>query len=301
MGRSGNAPIPTNKKQSRPEMTSPDAETATSSAQNGASPTDARHRPLVVMDQVTKVFSSGTVALSDMSLTVNGGEFVSLLGPSGCGKSTALRIIAGLGDVSTGMIDWPSSRINSKGLPEGDISFVFQEPTLMPWQTVFGNVHLPLKLKGISKAAARDEIMATLATVGLEDFAEAYPRELSGGMKMRVSIARALVTRPKLLLMDEPFAALDEITRQKLNDDVLRLWKETGITVVFVTHSVFESAYLSSRIVVMKSRPGRVHADFALHTSLERDAHYRTSEEYRQACETVSETLLEAMDGEDAH
>ncbi len=282
-------------------MTSPDAETATSSAQNGASPTDARRRPLVVMDQVTKVFSSGTVALSDMSLTVNGGEFVSLLGPSGCGKSTALRIIAGLGDVSTGMIDWPSSRINSKGLPEGDISFVFQEPTLMPWQTVFGNVHLPLKLKGISKAAARDEIMATLATVGLEDFAEAYPRELSGGMKMRVSIARALVTRPKLLLMDEPFAALDEITRQKLNDDVLRLWKETGITVVFVTHSVFESAYLSSRIVVMKSRPGRVHADFALHTSLERDAHYRTSEEYRQACETVSETLLEAMDGEDAH
>ena len=282
-------------------MTSPDAETATSSAQNGASPTDARRRPLVVMNQVTKVFSSGTVALSDMSLTVNGGEFVSLLGPSGCGKSTALRIIAGLGDVSTGMIDWPSSRINSKGLPEGDISFVFQEPTLMPWQTVFGNVHLPLKLKGISKAAARHEIMSTLATVGLEDFAEAYPRELSGGMKMRVSIARALVTRPKLLLMDEPFAALDEITRQKLNDDVLRLWKETGITVVFVTHSVFESAYLSSRIVVMKSRPGRVHADFALHTSLERDAHYRTSEEYRQACETVSETLLEAMDGEDAH
>lgn len=282
-------------------MTSQDAETATFSAQNGASPTDARRRPLVVMDQVTKVFSSGTVALSDMSLTVNGGEFVSLLGPSGCGKSTALRIIAGLGDASTGMIDWPSSRINSKGLPEGDISFVFQEPTLMPWQTVFGNVHLPLKLKGVSKAAARDEIMATLATVGLEDFAEAYPRELSGGMKMRVSIARALVTRPKLLLMDEPFAALDEITRQKLNDDVLRLWKETGITVVFVTHSVFESAYLSSRIVVMKSRPGRVHADFALHTSLERDAHYRTSEEYRQACETVSETLLEAMDGEDAH
>ncbi len=282
-------------------MTSPDAETATPSAQNGASPTDARRRPLVVMDQVTKVFSSGTVALSDMSLTVNGGEFVSLLGPSGCGKSTALRIIAGLGDVSSGTIDWPSSRINSRGLPEGDISFVFQEPTLMPWQTVLGNVYLPLKLKGVSKAAARDEIMATLATVGLEDFADAYPRELSGGMKMRVSIARALVTKPKLLLMDEPFAALDEITRQKLNDDVLRLWKETGITVIFVTHSVFESAYLSSRIVVMKSRPGRVHADFALRTSLERDAHYRTSEEYRQACETVSETLLEAMDGEDAH
>lgn len=264
-------------------------------------PNDFHKRPLVVMQSVSKMFSSGTVALSDMSLTVNSGEFVSLLGPSGCGKSTALRIISGLGDVSAGSIDWPSSRINSRGLPEGDISFVFQEPTLMPWQTVFGNVHLPLKLRGISKSAARADIMATLATVGLADFAEAYPRELSGGMKMRVSIARALVTKPKLLLMDEPFAALDEITRQKLNDDVLRLWKETGITVIFVTHSVFESAYLSNRIVVMKARPGRVHADFPLHTSLSRDARYRTSEEYRQACETVSTMLLEAIGGEEHH
>ncbi|MCJ9671267.1 MULTISPECIES: ABC transporter ATP-binding protein [unclassified Neorhizobium] len=262
-------------------------------------PGETRRRPLVVMHSVSKMFSSGTLALSDMSLTVEGGEFVSLLGPSGCGKSTALRIIAGLGDVSTGTIDWPSSRINSKGLPEGDISFVFQEPTLMPWQTVFGNVYLPLKLRGVSKSAARDEIMKTLATVGLQDFADAYPRELSGGMKMRVSIARALVTKPKLLLMDEPFAALDEITRQKLNDDVLRLWRETGITVIFVTHSVFESAYLSNRIVVMKARPGRVHADFPLVTSLERDARYRTSEEYRQACEKVSTMLIEAIGGEE--
>ncbi|MCQ1835838.1 ABC transporter ATP-binding protein [Neorhizobium galegae] len=262
-------------------------------------PGETRRRPLVVMRSVSKTFSSGTLALSDMSLTVEGGEFVSLLGPSGCGKSTALRIIAGLGDVSTGTIDWPSSRINSKGLPEGDISFVFQEPTLMPWQTVFGNVYLPLKLRGVSKSAARDEIMKTLATVGLQDFADAYPRELSGGMKMRVSIARALVTKPKLLLMDEPFAALDEITRQKLNDDVLRLWRETGITVIFVTHSVFESAYLSNRIVVMKARPGRVHADFPLKTSLERDARYRTSEEYRQACEKVSTMLIEAIGGEE--
>ena len=255
-------------------------------------------RPLVVMRDVSKQFSSGTLALSSMSLTVNGGEFVSLLGPSGCGKSTALRIIAGLGQATSGTIDWPASRINSKGLPEGDISFVFQEPTLMPWKTVFGNVYLPLRLRGVSKAAARDAILETLATVGLEDFADAYPRELSGGMKMRVSIARALVTKPKLLLMDEPFAALDEITRQRLNDDVLRLWRETGITVIFVTHSVYESAYLSNRIVVMKARPGRVHADFPLVTSLSRDAYYRTSEEYRQACETVSRTLLDAIGAE---
>ncbi|MGM4909455.1 ABC transporter ATP-binding protein [Hyphomicrobiales bacterium] len=265
-------------------------------AETKAAPSkEIRRRPLVVMQSVSKVFSSGTIALSGMSLTVESGEFISLLGPSGCGKSTALRIIAGLGDVTSGKIDWPSSRINSKGLPEGDIGFVFQEPTLMPWKTVFGNVYLPLKLRGVSKSEASDRIMQVLATVGLQDFADAYPRELSGGMKMRVSIARALVTKPKLLLMDEPFAALDEITRQKLNDDVLRLWKATGITVIFVTHSVFESAYLSNRIVVMKARPGRVHADIPLTTSLDRDAHYRTSEEYRQACETVSYSLIGAI------
>ncbi|MBY3023664.1 ABC transporter ATP-binding protein [Rhizobium leguminosarum] len=271
-------------------------------AETKAAPSkEARKRPLVVMQSVSKVFSSGTTALSGMSLTVESGEFISLLGPSGCGKSTALRIIAGLGDITAGKIDWPSSRINSKGLPEGDIGFVFQEPTLMPWKTVFGNVYLPLKLRGISKAEARGRITEALATVSLQDFADAYPRELSGGMKMRVSIARALVTKPKLLLMDEPFAALDEITRQKLNDDVLRLWKATGITVIFVTHSVFESAYLSNRIVVMKARPGRVHADFPLTNSLERDSHYRTSEQYRHACEKASRSLIEAMEGSEDH
>ena len=210
------------------------------------------------MRNVSKVFSNGTLALKDMSLDVERGEFLSLLGPSGCGKSTALRIIAGLGAASSGGIDWPSSRLNSQGLPQGEIGFVFQEPTLMPWSTVFGNVYLPLKLQGVGKSEARPRVMETLAMVGLADFAEAYPRELSGGMKMRVSIARALVTQPKLLLMDEPFAALDEITRQKLNDDVLRLWRQSGVTVIFVTHSVFESAYLSNRIVVMKARPGQV-------------------------------------------
>ncbi|WP_368516452.1 ABC transporter ATP-binding protein [Rhizobium sp.] len=263
--------------------------------------TETRKRPLVVMEQISKVFSNGTLALSGMSLHVENGEFISLLGPSGCGKSTALRIIAGLGGASSGRIDWPSSRINAKGLPEGDISFVFQEPTLLPWKTVFGNVHLPLKLRGVSKAVAHDQIMETLATVGLQDFAQAYPRELSGGMKMRVSIARALVTKPKLLLMDEPFAALDEITRQKLNDDVLSLWQKTGITVIFVTHSVYESAYLSNRIVVMKARPGRVHSDFPLKTSGERDPLYRSSEEYRQVCEKVSRSLIEAIGWRGAH
>jgi len=248
------------------------------------------------MRNVSKQFSNGTLALKDMTLDVRRGEFLSLLGPSGCGKSTALRIIAGLGEASTGSIDWPSSRLDSRGKPKGDIGFVFQEPTLMPWATVFGNVYLPLRLNGVSTSAARPLIMDSLAAVGLADFHASYPRELSGGMKMRVSIARALVTKPKLLLMDEPFAALDEITRQKLNDDVLRLWRETGITVIFVTHSVFESAFLSNRIVVMRARPGQVYSDLPIHTSLERDSHYRTSEEYRSTTDTVSRALQEAIE-----
>jgi len=252
-------------------------------------------RLVVSMRHVSKLFSNGTLALKDMSLDVHRGEFLSLLGPSGCGKSTALRIIAGLGSASSGSIDWPSSKINSKGLPEGDIGFVFQEPTLMPWQTVWGNVYLPLRLQGVSKSAANPRIMEALASVGLADFTKSYPRELSGGMKMRVSIARALVTKPKLLLMDEPFAALDEITRQRLNDDVLRLWRETGITVIFVTHSVFESAFLSNRIVVMRARPGQVYADLPLVTSAVRDENYRTSEEYRATTDTVSRALQEAI------
>jgi NitT/TauT family transport system ATP-binding protein len=264
-------------------------------AEAGSTRAAPSSRTVVSMREVSKVFSNGTLALKDMSLDVRRGEFLSLLGPSGCGKSTALRIIAGLGAPSSGKIDWPSSNINSRGLPEGDVGFVFQEPTLMPWQTVFGNVYLPLRLKGISRTAARPRVMEMLAEVGLADFDKAYPRELSGGMKMRVSIARALVTKPKLLLMDEPFAALDEITRQKLNDDVLRLWRQSGITVIFVTHSVFESAFLSNRIVVMRARPGQVFADLPIDTSAVRDENYRTSEEYRATTYQVSRALQDAI------
>lgn len=252
------------------------------------------------MRSITKVFSNGTLALSDMSLDIKAGEFVTLLGPSGCGKSTALRIIAGLGGPSSGTIDWPSSRINSRGLPEGDVGFVFQEPTLMPWQTVFGNVYLPMRLQGKSKSACHERIMETLTMVGLEDFAEAYPRELSGGMKMRVSIARALITRPKLLLMDEPFAALDEITRQKLNDDVRRLWQQTRLTVIFVTHSVYEATYLSNRVVVMRARPGEVYRDLKMPESEHRDVHYRSSDEFQASSALVSKTLQEAIYAGDA-
>lgn len=257
-------------------------------------------RPLVVLDRVGKTYSNGTVAVRDVALTVGEHEFLSLLGPSGCGKSTVLRMIAGLGDITTGSIEWPKSPVDQAGRPDRDVGFVFQEPTLMPWATVFDNVYLPLKLQHRPKASVREQVMNALEMVHLEGFADAYPRELSGGMKMRVSIARALVTEPKVLLMDEPFAALDEITRFKLNNDLLDLWQERSFTVIFVTHSVFESVYLSNRIVVMAARPGRVIADIAVDAPYPRDEAFRTSPVYNDHCRQVSAELRAAMGG-DAH
>jgi NitT/TauT family transport system ATP-binding protein len=251
--------------------------------------------PLVSLHAVTKIFSNGTVALKDMSLDIGQGEFVSLLGPSGCGKSTVLRIIAGLGDATSGDVEWPSAAHDVEGRPERQIGFVFQEPTLMPWATAFNNVWLPLRLQRVSRAAARDRVMEALAMVGLEKFADAYPRQLSGGMKMRVSIARALITRPKLLLMDEPFAALDEITRFKLNEDLLDLWQQFGWTVVFVTHSVFESVYLSERVVVMAARPGRVVGELSIDAPYPRGNDFRTSTPYNEYCRQASDALHAAI------
>ena len=257
----------------------------------------ARGRPLVSLRAISKTFSSGTVALNDMSIDIGEGEFLSLLGPSGCGKSTALRIIAGLGEPTSGTVEWPSvTSYDAQGHPEREIGFVFQEPTLMPWATAFDNVWMPLRLKDVSKNAARERVMDALQMVGLDAFAGSYPRELSGGMKMRVSIARALITRPKLLLMDEPFAALDEITRFRLNDDLLELWQRFGWTVVFVTHSVFESVYLSNRIVVMAARPGRVFRDIAVDCPYPRGEAFRTSAVYNENCRKVSAALHEAME-----
>jgi NitT/TauT family transport system ATP-binding protein len=245
--------------------------------------------PIVSLRGVGKLFATGTRALDHLDLEVREGEFLSLLGPSGCGKSTALRIIAGLSEPSRGTVAWR----DGEGARAG-IGFVFQEPTLMPWATVFGNVFLPLKLAGADRATAAPRVTEALARVGLADFAQAYPRELSGGMRMRVSIARSLVTAPRILLMDEPFAALDEITRFKLNDDLIALWRELGMTVVFVTHSVFESVYLSQRIVVMTARPGRVASELAVDAPA-RDAKFRTSAEYAATCRLASEALSRAM------
>ena len=243
---------------------------------------------LVRLEGVCKSFKNGTTALTGVNLDVRNGEFLSLLGPSGCGKSTILRLLAGLTSVSAGAIRWKDAR--------HELGFVFQEPTLMPWSNVFDNVWLPLRLAGASRAAAREKIEEILAKVGLSGFAKAYPRELSGGMKMRVSIARALVTRPSVLLMDEPFAALDEITRTKLNDDLVALKCELDATVVFVTHSVYESVYLSDRIVVMAPRPGRVVAEIEVPAPLPRAEDFRLGPIYAEICRKTSRALHRAMD-----
>jgi len=243
--------------------------------------------PLVRVRDVSRVFANGVEALGGASLDIGAGEFLSVLGPSGCGKSTLLRLIAGLAEPSAGTIDWPQGR--------PDIGFVFQEPTLMPWTTALGNVALPLKLRGQARSEREARAAEALAGVGLKGFEKSYPRELSGGMKMRVSIARALVTAPKLLLMDEPFAALDEITRRKLNTDLLELWERTRFTAVFVTHSVFESVFLSQRIAVMSARPGRVRSELAIPAPYPRTETFGTSAEYAALCRLASAQLSEAM------
>ncbi len=245
---------------------------------------------MLSVNRVDKVFGGSVVALKDMSLSVNYGDFISLLGPSGCGKSTALRLIADLIHPTTGDIRWAEKR------EKGSLGVVFQEPTLMPWATVADNVWLPMRLQGISKHAVWDDILEALWLVGLEKFADAYPRELSGGMKMRVSIARAMVTKPSLILMDEPFAALDEITRFKLNNDLLTMKEKIGCTVIFVTHSVFESVFLSDRIIVMAARPGRVIREVQIDEPYPRGEEFRTSSHYAAHCRDVSDALHNAMD-----
>src|SRR4030088_701289 len=245
---------------------------------------------------VTKVYDSGVMALGPLDLDVSKGEFVSLLGPSGCGKSTALRLIAGLSAPTSGAVG-VSHRAGQTRAGHA-IGFVFQEPTLMPWTSVRENVRLPLKLAHAPVAEANARISEALAQVGLTEFADAFPRELSGGMKMRVSLARALVTDPDILLMDEPFAALDEITRFRLNDDLLSLWRNLRKTIIFVTHSVFESVYLSQRVIVMTSRPGRIGAEFRIDAAEPRGEDFRTSADYSGYCRTVSNALAPLHSGQ---
>jgi NitT/TauT family transport system ATP-binding protein len=247
---------------------------------------------------IGKRFGSGMTALEAIDLDIGRGEFLSLLGPSGCGKTTLLRIIAGLSEPSSGLRRLALETDRGGSVPSGRIGFVFQDPTLMPWSTVVDNVLLPFRLAGRVGSDERDRVHAELASVGLAGFERAYPRQLSGGMRMRVSIARALVTDPDLLLLDEPFAALDEITRMALNDDLLRLWDSRRPTVVFVTHSVFESVYLSTRVAVMTRRPGRIVGDLPVELPQPRDRALRTSPRYAAICATVSGHLAAAIANE---
>ena len=257
--------------------------------------------PLVELANVGKTYHRGATALEGFDLQIGAGEFVSLLGPSGCGKSTALRMIAGLSQPTSGTVRrvWDQKASPSAGTDcrvpwSHPLGCVFQEPTLLPWTSVWNNVYLPLRLRGVSQGAAKGQVEEALTLVGLQGFEQAYPRELSGGMKMRASVARALVTRPQLLLLDEPFAALDEITRLRLNDDLLALWRERRWGALFITHSVFESVYLSTRVLVMSPRPGRVVEEIVVDLPEVRTAETRTSVRYNELCRRASLALERA-------
>ncbi len=240
---------------------------------------------MLTISGVGRRFPTGTEALRDVSLRLSAGDFVALLGPSGCGKSTLLRLIAGLDRPDTGTLSW------SAGAPPlpGDIGYVFQDPTLLPWASAEDNVWLPLRLRGVTRDDAAAAVASALTRVGLGGFESAHPAQLSGGMRMRVSIARALVTRPKLLLMDEPFAALDEFTRHRLQEDLLSLWRDIGCTVVFVTHSIYEAAFLAQRIVLMTPRPGRIGSEMT--STLAHDANTRLDPAYAALVADVSRVM----------
>ncbi len=242
-------------------------------------------------DRVDKTYPNGTHALDEVRLRVQRGDFISLLGPSGCGKSTLLRMFASLEYPSSGHLRWWNQAAIPRGETGRSMSMVFQEATLMPWANVFSNVRLPLDLAAMPTAESNRRTTDALAAVGLGDFHHSWPRELSGGMQMRVSIARALATQPNLLLMDEPFGALDEFTRQKLDADLRALWSRSDLTVVFVTHSIYEAVFLSSKVVVMGARPGRVIAEVEIDGPEVRDDAYRVSEPFIRTCKRLSDLL----------
>jgi len=254
--------------------------------------------PAVEVLSAEKTYANGTQALKPVDLTVQQGEFVTLLGPSGCGKSTLLKMVAGLLAPSDGrLLLWrkPVEQLSAQGPQPGQgLSFVFQEATLMPWARVMANVRLPLDLAGVPTSASEPRVRAALKMVGLEKFENALPKELSGGMQMRVSIARGLVTEPALLLMDEPFGALDEITRNRLDSDLLELWRSKQLTVMFVTHSIYEAVYLSTRVVVMAARPGRIVDEVPIDEPYPRGPDFRVSTAFSHYAKRLQDSLLRA-------
>jgi NitT/TauT family transport system ATP-binding protein len=250
--------------------------------------------PAVELLSAEKVFSNGTRGLAPIDLSIADGEFLTLIGPSGCGKSTLLKLIANLIEPSDGRLLWWRGDFSQVGQEGRRFAFVFQEPTLMPWARVDANVRLPLELADVGKAKAVPRVAEAIERVGLSAFTRHYPRQLSGGMKMRVSIARALVTKPNLLLMDEPFGALDEFTRNKLDADLIRLWWEGRLTTVFVTHSIYEAVFLSTRIIVMAANPGRIFRTMTIDEPQPRDEGFRDSPKFAAYCRELSTWLAEA-------
>jgi NitT/TauT family transport system ATP-binding protein len=250
--------------------------------------------PAVEVLSAEKVFANGTRALAPIDLNIADGEFLTLIGPSGCGKSTLLKLIANLIEPSDGRLLWWRGDFGRVGQEGRRFAFVFQEPTLMPWARVDANVRLPLELADVPNAKAASSVADAIERVGLSAFTRHFPRQLSGGMKMRVSIARALVTSPNLLLMDEPFGALDEFTRNKLDDDLVRLWWERKLTTVFVTHSIYEAVFLSTRIVVMAANPGRVFRTMTIDEPQPREEGFRGSTKFAAYCRELSTWLAEA-------
>ncbi|ASS90305.1 ABC transporter ATP-binding protein [Aeribacillus sp. FSL K6-2848] len=249
---------------------------------------EAIRNEIVAFHHVSKIYNTGTVALSQFHFSITEGEFISFLGPSGCGKSTALRMVAGLGEATEGKVEVFGQNPKEVIKNTNDVAFVFQDANLLPWRTVLENVMLPLELRGSDKKSRKEDAIKVLEMVGLKDHIKSYPRQLSGGMRMRVSIARALAAKPKLLLMDEPFAALDEITRQTLQTELLEIWKREKMTILFVTHNVFEAVYLSTRIAVLSARPGRLSSIIDVDLPYPRE---RTDERFTEYVDISSQSL----------
>ena len=247
--------------------------------------------PVVALEQISKEFAHGkTVALQGIDLAIEKGEFVSLIGPSGCGKSTLLRIIGDLIEPSEGRVTVHGKPAHQARL-DRDYGIVFQHAVLYDWRTVSKNISLPLEMLGWDKARRAERIREMLSLVELEGFGDHHPWQLSGGMQQRVAIARALSFSPALLLMDEPFGALDEMTRERLNMELLRIWDETGSTIVFVTHSIAEAVFLSTRVVVMSPRPGRVSEVLEIDLAQPRTAELREDPRYFELVTQVREAL----------
>lgn len=242
--------------------------------------------PALVFDKISMRFADGTLALEDVSLTINKGEFVSIVGPSGCGKSTLLKIASGLVPHSEGSVQVDRSQLG----------YTFQDATLLPWRKVLGNVELLMELRGVPKAERKRIALEQINMVGLDGFANHYPKRLSGGMKMRVSLARSLALNPSVFMFDEPFGALDEITRERLNDEVISLYRQKGFTGLFITHSISEAVYMSTKVIVMSRRPGKIQSVYDIPFAYPRDESLRYDPEFTRLCGEISVALRRAIE-----